>query len=1084
MFNSRLLQTLCSIVLVAFTGTFAVPIGATAMAAKLAQVPVTPAAAPSAADHYGAAVAALKQWLANPDADAAQNSGLGTDTKGLIQKLAGNGDSPRLRALRQHRDDLEAAKADVDADMSAMEQKLIAHKLPAIILNRQHTAVATIQARHTKLQQMIAAVEQHEEKLALGKAAKATGKTAGSPHAQLASYLSALNPERRSIKTDPKHLPFHFGKHDKLPTDPTIAFAHSMMTAKADGKIPTSTPDIHDPIYLPNGRSVPGKRGAPLPKTANKLALRGGGGGLLGGAMLAVSASSTAATDPNLAATEDVQFTPAIQALATQLNHNPVTIYNWVYNNIEFVPTYGSIQGSDMTLQTLKGNAYDIASLLIALYRVSGIPARYAYGLVDLPAANVENWVGGVNVPEAAQQLLGQGGVPNIGVVSGGQITKIRMEHVWVEAEVDYYPSRGAVNRNPDTWVPVDAAYKQYTYTQGMDFKNQIPLDVQTIQAQLQKTTTINLTENWVIGVPSSAMQTPLQSYQAQLQAYVDANDANPTTADLIGGKSIIGKRFVGLAGTLPYDVYQSGGRFSDVPDAFRHLYQEVLYDSAGRIMFSYIASLPSLAGKKIVLNFVPATTADQAEINGLLPKPGASGTAISPDELPDSMPGYLILMKAQLLVGGVIVAESHPGVLDGDILQTKPFFEMGSVLTLSQGVFSPDRNWEYAADSSPIAGETYVTAIDGEGVSDQQMGGLEKKMQAAAANLAALNTLGLDTNDFNTDILYRVMLGYFYINDADQQTASKIENVVEFRRPSFGNYFVRSSVHWFFGFPVTVTSSGLTMDTGFITSIVSDRYNNIGDITAYNSRASATYSAYESVVPAAALSYPGHSVNPVSTISVLEAAASAGVKTYMVNSSNVGSVLASLPLQQDVKDDISNAIASGQEAMVPGGLVTIGNWTGTGYVILDPATGGSAYKISGGQNGSDDNDGYWARYFAFINNNAITFDDPAFLGLLSLLPAPKSLFGFRALLGSSNSYTTVIRGVAMMLFRDGIIESSEVAIAALAGRLLWPIAFFIGIYNFTILLEGFIYAIAFSEPKDPRYRRKPYCCLHCVLFG
>jgi len=52
-------------------------------------------------------------------------------------------------------------------------------------------------------------------------------------------------------------------------------------------------------------------------------------------------------------------------------------------------------------------------------------------------------------VPQAAQSLMGQGGIPNIGGGFAGQIRSIRLEHVWVEAFVDYVPSRGAVNRNP-----------------------------------------------------------------------------------------------------------------------------------------------------------------------------------------------------------------------------------------------------------------------------------------------------------------------------------------------------------------------------------------------------------------------------------------------------------------------------------------------------------------------------------------------------------------------------------------------------------------------------------------------------------
>lgn len=55
------------------------------------------------------------------------------------------------------------------------------------------------------------------------------------------------------------------------------------------------------------------------------------------------------------------QLAAEIQALAASLNNNPVQIYNWVHDNIEFVPTYGSIQGAQMTLQTKRGNAFDTA---------------------------------------------------------------------------------------------------------------------------------------------------------------------------------------------------------------------------------------------------------------------------------------------------------------------------------------------------------------------------------------------------------------------------------------------------------------------------------------------------------------------------------------------------------------------------------------------------------------------------------------------------------------------------------------------------------------------------------------------------
>ncbi|HRH78355.1 MAG TPA: transglutaminase-like domain-containing protein, partial [Cellvibrionaceae bacterium] len=128
----------------------------------------------------------------------------------------------------------------------------------------------------------------------------------------------------------------------------------------------------------------------------------------------------------------EVQLTPEIKALAQSLNNNSIEIYTWVHNTIKFIPSYGSIQGAQATLETKQGNAIDTASLLIALLRAAKIPARYAYGTVQIPAEQVMNWVGGAKVPEAAQNLLGQGGIPNIGVTSGGKIHSIKMEHVWV----------------------------------------------------------------------------------------------------------------------------------------------------------------------------------------------------------------------------------------------------------------------------------------------------------------------------------------------------------------------------------------------------------------------------------------------------------------------------------------------------------------------------------------------------------------------------------------------------------------------------------------------------------------------------
>ena len=93
----------------------------------------------------------------------------------------------------------------------------------------------------------------------------------------------------------------------------------------------------------------------------------------------------------------------------------------------------------------------DIAGLTIALLRASKIPARYVHGTIDVPAADFKNWAGGFTNITAAADFASSGGIPITSIVSGGQISQVRLEHIWVEAAIDYFPSRGVKNKDADS---------------------------------------------------------------------------------------------------------------------------------------------------------------------------------------------------------------------------------------------------------------------------------------------------------------------------------------------------------------------------------------------------------------------------------------------------------------------------------------------------------------------------------------------------------------------------------------------------------------------------------------------------------
>ena len=99
------------------------------------------------------------------------------------------------------------------------------------------------------------------------------------------------------------------------------------------------------------------------------------------GAALPQKSFKTAPT-PVVAGNSADKITPEIEALARGLQYDPLTIFNWVRNHIDYECYYGSKKGAHLTLMEMGGNDYDQASLMIALLRVSGYAAAYSAGPV------------------------------------------------------------------------------------------------------------------------------------------------------------------------------------------------------------------------------------------------------------------------------------------------------------------------------------------------------------------------------------------------------------------------------------------------------------------------------------------------------------------------------------------------------------------------------------------------------------------------------------------------------------------------------------------------------------------------------
>lgn len=638
----------------------------------------------------------------------------------------------------------------------------------------------------------------------------------------------------------------------------------------------------------------------------------------------------------------EIRFTPAIMAKAVELEGNPTKIYNWVRNNIEYVPTYGSIQGADMCFQTKQCNDTDTASLLISLYRASGIYAHYRTVTAQIPIEKVKNLAGGFTDSMAALSLLASAGIPVKGLTEAGQIKYVQMERTVVEAFIDYIPSRGEIHRQGDTWILLDASFKQYSYTPGIDIKTAVPFNAQSFIDQIKATATINETEGYVTNVNSTLIQQTMQDYQTQVQNYISQNYPNATVGDVLGKKEIIQQNFPYLLGTLPYRELAANAQYSTLPDNFRHkvsfsvISDNIYYDAQP---LNITKLLPEIAGKKVTFSYAPATSADEAVINSYLPKSHADGTPIQPSELPSSLPAYLIQLKPELRIEGTMVA-------------TGGTIGMGEMEDFAITITPPNLSAQIV-NNKVMAGEYNAVAIDVARIAAEQMTAIKTKLETTKMKLETQNFEGLTKDDILGDILYATILSYFTELDLMDYVAAKTMNVTSIRLPSAGRFFNALAIDYVFSMPVSASSGGLSMDAGLIRKVVRTPDGSKDNQIRYMLNSGANSSTLEHSVPEQLWSTSENPAQGISAVKALQIANEQGIPIYTINKTNVSTVLPQLQVSSDVKADIENAVNAGKEATVSKTNISYNGWTGCGYIIEDPNTGAGAYMISGGSNGA-----------------------------------------------------------------------------------------------------------------------------------
>jgi len=638
-----------------------------------------------------------------------------------------------------------------------------------------------------------------------------------------------------------------------------------------------------------------------------------------------------------LATSDEVVLTDAIRAKADELENDPVKIYHWVRNNIDWIPTWGAQQDADITLGSQRGNAIDQAGLLIALLRAADIPARYIIGTIEVEAGRFANWAGGFDDIDSAIALASSGGIPVVGLLSGRQTTAVQMEHVWVEAAIDYEPSRGARHIEPDSWVAIDPSFKQYQFLEGLDPIEIAGLDPEQLAEDFVASGTVNEDESWVTGFDPQILEDAQNDMQTALEQFIEDNLADPTVGDVIGGRKAIVQDFPVVPAALPYTVRVAGARFAEVPEG---LQQSIILafgiSHSGFPIDPITIPWAQVNNHKLTVSFTAATQADEQALADLIP-----ADAASIDDLPTTLSGAIQVIPELKLDGQTIHTGSRR-------------LDLGEDMRLFNSVFFPGRGFA-TRPLSIIAGSYMAIGSESGSISSANLEQLRQKVEQTKSTLETEDPeliATLDREDILGDLFHAGMLGYYAQYTALGSLMGLQTDGQMMLQAGMGTFGYEPRVNRLFGFPVSISPGGVALDIPIARALITDGLDPEANAQ-FSQQIGLLSSALEHATREQMFSTEDQPADAISAVKALSKANAQGQRIYEMTHDNMAETLPNLNLAFETENEIRRALSAGLTVVAHTNNVSVPGWTGAGYIIFNPDTGDGAYKISGGANGA-----------------------------------------------------------------------------------------------------------------------------------
>lgn len=612
--------------------------------------------------------------------------------------------------------------------------------------------------------------------------------------------------------------------------------------------------------------------------------------------------------EEDLAADPEFPHSAHLDDLVGAVGTDPVAIFSWVHDSIEFTPTWGILQGPEGCARTRVCNAVDTASLLVAMLRIAGVPARYQQGIIEVPIERFRAWMGGFSDADAAAAYAASSGVPEVTriVDAAGETVAVRLAHMWVRAWVDFVPSRGAKQGAGDTWVFLDPSFKETVRPEiRFDIARSVPFDRMAYLAE-----------------PNDPA--PVDYQIRALAEHLESADAGVALDRLLAPPTIVPYGVPIFPATAPYAVSSATRPFAEVPDALRgRMTISIRRPGASADLLQHEISLAAAASRRLTLMYRPADEGEREIAQSF------SGMYV--------VPPYLLEVTPQIFLDGTVVAAA------GQVT-------MGSGVELAIRIELPGLG-ERTVHNRLRAGSVHAVVWAPARVTTEMLVATYSELAAADPRYGTLNIDNEDREAWVGGGLRNLGAYYFGQLDASVDAAAQAYGLARATTARLALVSAEVEVDELFGVPAALRARGLSIDVDLLEE-VQLRLDDVPQSDVAFERIRGLESSYwEHRIFADGTSYRDV-VEATSTVAGLRAALAAGVPIETVNAVNLDAFVATADLPPAVIEEVRNAVSGGYVVTAAGGPVTVGDWTGAAFIVEDPDTGSAAYRISGGLSG------------------------------------------------------------------------------------------------------------------------------------